>query len=124
MPYVRPEPFKVAAAQLSPVFLDRDATIERACDAIAEAARGGARLVVFSEGFVPGYPLWVWTVPAGQSMPLRALYASPLKDLILAVAWAHGLYGRSVTWRGNRLRVLPGTRLAALPAVASARAAA
>ena len=23
MPYVRPEPFRVAAAQLSPVFLDR-----------------------------------------------------------------------------------------------------
>src|SRR5689334_7496672 len=82
MPYVRPEPFTVAAAQLSPVFLDRDATIDRACDAIAEAARGGARLVVFPEGFVPGYPLWVWAVPAGQSMPLRALYAELLDQSV------------------------------------------
>src|SRR5690242_17805325 len=82
MPYVRPEPFRVAAAQLSPVFLDREATVDRACDAIAEAARGGARLVVFPEGFVPGYPLWVWAMPAGGSMPLRALYAELLDQAV------------------------------------------
>jgi nitrilase len=82
MPYVRPEPYRVAAAQLSPVLLDRDATVERACGAIAEAGRGGARLVVFPEGFVPGYPLWVWAIPAGQSMPLRALYAELLDQAV------------------------------------------
>jgi nitrilase len=82
MPYTKPLPFRIAAAQLSPVLLDRDATIARACDAMAEAARGGARLVVFPECFVPGYPLWVWTVPAGQSLPLRALYAELLDQAV------------------------------------------
>jgi hypothetical protein len=30
---------------------------------------------------------------------------------LLFVAWCHGLLSRTVDWRGNRLRVLPGTRL-------------
>lgn len=45
-----------------PVFLDTDATIEKACRLIAEAAAGGAKLVVFPEVFVPGYPYWNWTM--------------------------------------------------------------
>ena len=40
--------------------------------------------------------------------------AAPLKDLVLAAAWAHGLFAREVVWRGNRLRVLPGSRLEAV----------
>jgi ceramide glucosyltransferase len=55
--------------------------------------------------------------------PLRAFIASPIKDAILAAAWAHGLVARTVLWRGNRLRVLAGTRLAPL-APATARHAA
>jgi len=47
-----------AVAQLAPVFLDREATIEKACGAIAEAAKAGARIVVLPEAFVPGYPYW------------------------------------------------------------------
>jgi ceramide glucosyltransferase len=38
----------------------------------------------------------------------------PAKDLLLAAAWLHGLVRDDVTWRGNRLRVLRGTRLAPL----------
>jgi ceramide glucosyltransferase len=46
--------------------------------------------------------------------PLRPLQlaALPLKDGLLAAAWLHGLLRSTVDWRGNRLRVLPGTRLA------------
>lgn len=54
--------FRAAAVQAAPVFLDTDATITKACSLIAEAAAAGARLVVFPEVFVPGYPYWNWTM--------------------------------------------------------------
>jgi len=54
----------IAAVQDRPVFLDRDATIERVGELTKEAVAHDARLVAFSEGFVPTYPDWVWrTVP-------------------------------------------------------------
>jgi len=49
---------KVAAAQLAPAYLDRDATLNRVLDAIEEAAAAGVSLIVFPETFVPGYPSW------------------------------------------------------------------
>ena len=82
MPYTPAEPFLVAAIQMSPVFMDREATIERACAAVADAAARGARLVVFPEAFVPGYPLWVWSVAAGQTQEHRALYAELLDQAV------------------------------------------
>lgn len=54
----------IAAVQASPVFLDRDATTNKACRLIKEAAADGASLVVFPETFIPAYPDWVWRLPA------------------------------------------------------------
>jgi nitrilase len=50
--------FKAAACHTSSVFLDAEKTAEKACDLIAEAAKGGAELVVFPESFLPGFPIW------------------------------------------------------------------
>jgi nitrilase len=67
--------FTVAAIQACPVFLNRERTIDKACDLISDAGRHGARLVVFPEAFVPGYPVWSWLVPAGRTSELRELYS-------------------------------------------------
>ncbi|AVS89237.1 aliphatic nitrilase [Paracidovorax avenae] len=52
--------FKAAAVQAAPVFLDTDATVDKVCRLIAEAAGNGAQLVAFPEVFVAGYPYWSW----------------------------------------------------------------
>jgi nitrilase len=46
---------RVAAIQAEPIVLDREATVEKACQLIAEAAAAGAKLIVFPELFIPTY---------------------------------------------------------------------
>jgi nitrilase len=75
-------PFLIAAIQATPVFLDRAATVEKACALIAEAGRNGARLAVFPEGFIPTYPLWTWFIPPYRTQELRELYAELLDNSI------------------------------------------
>lgn len=46
---------RAAAVQAEPIVLDRDATVEKACQLIVEAASNGANLIVFPETFIPVY---------------------------------------------------------------------
>lgn len=55
-----PKPFVAAAVQAAPVYCDIDATVDKTIDLIGEAASNGAKLVVFPETFIPGYPYWAW----------------------------------------------------------------
>ena len=74
--------FKVAAVQAAPVFLDREATLDKACQLIAKAGKEGAQLVVFPEAFLPGYPDWVWVVPAGRGDLSDNLYSTLLDNSV------------------------------------------
>jgi nitrilase len=65
-------PVTVAAVQATPVFLDREATVDKACRLIKEAAGAEASLIAFPETFVPTYPDWVWRLPAWQDDALIA----------------------------------------------------
>ena len=46
----------VAVVQAGSVVFDRERSIEKACSLIARAAEKKAKLVLFPEAFIPGYP--------------------------------------------------------------------
>ncbi len=73
---------KVAAAQLSPIFLNKEKTVEKACDAILEAGEKGASLIVFPEAFIPGYPDWVWLIPNSRGAELNELYLELVENAV------------------------------------------
>lgn len=63
------KPFKAAAVQAAPIFLDAAATVEKACALTREAVANGAQLVVFPEVFVAGYPYWNWYMSPLEGSP-------------------------------------------------------
>jgi len=65
---------KVATAQVAPVFMDKEATVDKACRTIEEAGKADARLVVFSETFIPGYPYWRGVQPISRLSDLMVEY--------------------------------------------------
>jgi nitrilase len=71
---------KIAVVQVAPVVLDRKKTLELAVSRLAEAAAGGASLVVFPETFVPGYPAWIWRLRPGSDAGTTAKLHGRLVD--------------------------------------------
>lgn len=70
----------VAIAQVAPVFMDVDRSVQRAADAIAAAGREGADLAVFSEAWLCGFPIWIdhgipWEDPLAKRL-FRRLHAN------------------------------------------------
>ncbi|MCI2063119.1 MAG: carbon-nitrogen hydrolase family protein [Eubacteriaceae bacterium] len=63
--------FKAAAVQAAPVFLDAQGTTDKACALIKEAADNGAKIIGFPEGYISGYPWWVWLTDPGTGSHLQ-----------------------------------------------------
>lgn len=58
---------KLAAIQASPVFLDREATVSKACELICDAGKNGADVIGFPECFIAGFPYWYkWHVATSK----------------------------------------------------------
>lgn len=79
-------PLRVAAAQIAPVWLDRDATLARVVEQIDAAGEQRASLVAFGECLVPGYPFWVERTDgarfgSGLQQALFAHYVDQAVDL-------------------------------------------
>jgi nitrilase len=62
-------PVRVAVVQAAPTPFDREAAVERVLERTAEAAARGARLVLFPEAYVGGYP---WGLAFGTAVGGRS----------------------------------------------------
>jgi nitrilase len=90
--------FRLAAIQAAPVFLDRQASTDKACVLIANAGGMGATMCAFGETWLPGYPRWVQArIPYQQRRALTARYLGaavtipgPETDQLCAAARAAG----------------------------------
>jgi aliphatic nitrilase len=74
--------FKAAAVHAAPVFLDRQATTEKAVAIIREAARAGAELIAFPETYIPAFPVWaaLWPPIDNHDLFVRMAEQSVLVD--------------------------------------------
>lgn len=74
---------QIAVVQKTPVFLDKEKTIQLAVDTVVEAAANGAELVIFTEAFIPGYPAWIWRLrPGGDWGTSEALHHRLLNNAV------------------------------------------
>lgn len=84
--------FRVAIVQDSPVFLNLEQSLEKACRLIQSAADQGAKLIAFPETWLPGYPVWLDFAPSAalwDHSPAKAVFAL--------------LYENSLTLRGDEV---------------------
>jgi nitrilase len=96
------EKVKLAAVQASPVFLNREATVDKACKLIKEAGEAGANFVGFPESFIPGHPVWyLFEISAAGSRAMdlatelyknSVVIPSPDTDKLCAAAQEAGVY--------------------------------
>lgn len=73
---------RVAAAQVSPYFLNITKTVDKACDIIKQAGANKAKLVVFPESFISAYPDWIWLLPNNKSNELNKLYIELVNNAV------------------------------------------
>jgi nitrilase len=84
MSLIEPKPFVAAVVQDSSVFLDRDASVRKTITLARQAAAKGARLVLFPEAFISGYPrgLSFGAMVGSRSAEGRKLYRRYVESAI------------------------------------------
>ena len=94
----RYQEFTLAAVQAAPIPFDREASTEKACRLIEEAAAQGATLAAFGETWLPGYPFFAFTSPGPLWWKAAAEYLanaveipSPTTERLCAAARRAGI---------------------------------
>ena len=80
---------KVALAQISPVLLDRNQTLEKVAQWVRRASEDGCSLVAFGETLVPGYPFWL-SITDGARFDSKVQKEIHARYLDQAVCIEHG----------------------------------
>ena len=93
---------RIAAIQATPVILDAEATVQKACGLLGEAAAAGARLAVLPELFVPVFPSNAWAKGAASFAGWDPLWErlwensvdvpGPLTERLAATCREHGIH--------------------------------
>lgn len=75
---------KVAMAQIAPVWLNKQKTIEKIENCIKQAATENAELIVFGEALLPGYPFWIALTNGAEwnSIMQKELYSHYVQNSI------------------------------------------
>jgi nitrilase len=108
---------RVAAVQAAPIYLNLNQSLEKAQALIGDAAGRGAKLVVFPETWLPGYPAWLdccRDVALWDHAPTKAVFTrmmensvvvpGPVTDALAATAREHQV----VLSMGVQERILEG----------------
>ena len=82
------EPLRCAVIQSPPVFLNLEASVDRALELLGRASQDGARLIAFGETWLTGYPVWIdsapraaiWGEPSAKALYRRLYEQSPQLD--------------------------------------------
>src|SRR5438132_11905284 len=82
---------KVAVVQTPPVYLDREKSVDRACQKIHEAASHGAQLIAFTETWLAGYPYWGegWESKLQNWITVRVQFID--RDLLISIEYTDRL---------------------------------
>jgi len=100
---------KVGLAQMAPIWLDREKTLQKICSFVEDAASQNCELVVFGEALVPGYPFWLERTDGARfnSQLQKEIYAHYLEQGVQIEA-GH-LNGVCAIAREKKITVVLGT---------------
>lgn len=75
---------KVGMAQIAPVWLNKEKTIEKVHQYIEEAGEEHCELLVFGEGLLPGYPFWLSLINGAEfdSKIQKELHAHYIRNAV------------------------------------------